>query len=127
MRPLQLVIAALLGGCLVLVTILVTTPSQCAVQFPTPRIPVPTQIVDTGCWSCGSGSGPSAADLMGYFSLADDERVIGIDGQQSRPTTRAELAALLDESEHRQRFHGQFLDFEIQSPRGERRVLLLLH
>lgn len=124
MRPLPFVIAGFLGACLVLL-VLLASRHECA--LPSPAIARPTRIVDSGCWSCGSGSGPSAESLASLIGLADDEIVVAIDEQETLPTRRAALPDLIDARSGRQRSHGQFMDFEIDSARGQRRVLVLLH
>ena len=127
MRAIQLVVAVLFGACLMMVVMLATAGSKCDVLVEAPTIARPVRIVDTGCWSCGSGSGPSADSLTSFVGLADDEFVFALDGQETTPTQRAALPQLIDAGYGYQRSHGQFMDFEIKGARGERRLLVLLH
>lgn len=126
MRPLQLLIAALLGACIVLVILLATTKRECAL-IDVPPAPMPVQIVDANCWSCYSGSGPSAWELAGLVELTDDERIVAVDRKPTKPSEQFMLVELIDEAYGRQRDHGQVMEFDITGPRGQRRVALVLH
>lgn len=127
MRPVQLVIAGFVGSCVVLL-LLLATRHECVVPIADPPTTGrPVRIVDSACWSCGSGSGPSAESLAALVELADDETVVAIDEQETSPTRRAALPEAIDARDGRQRSHRQFMDFEIASTRGQRRVLVLLH
>ena len=112
---------------MMLVVVLATAGSRCDVVVETPTIARPVRIVDSGCWSCGSGSGPSAESLASLVGLANDEVVVAVDEQETLPTDRAALPELIDTRSGRQRSHGQFMDFEIRGARAQRRVLILLH
>ena len=126
MRPLQLLIAALLGACIVLVILLATTKRECTLIAEAPAA-VPVQIVDADCASCYSGSGPSAWELAGLVELADDERIVAVDRQPTKPSEQFMLVELIDAAYGRQREHGQAMEFDIAGPRGKRRVALVLH
>jgi len=126
MRPLQLLIAALLGACIVLLVLLaIAKPRECATELEPSAMPV--RFVDTGCYSCGSGSGPTAMSLSSLVELADDEVVVALDRQPTPPTKWIALADLIDAFYGRMRTHGQTMDFTIASGRGQRRVVLVLH
>ena len=127
MRAIQLVIAVLFGACLMMVVMLATAGSKCDVLVEAPTIARPVRIVDSGCWSCGSGSGPSAESITSLVGLADDEYVFALDEQKTTPTRRAALPQLIDAGYGYQRSHGQFIDVQITGVRGQRRVLVLLH
>ena len=126
MRPLQLLIAALLGACIVLVILLATTKRECEMVALAPG-PMPMQTVDTNCYSCNSGSGPSAWELAGLVELADDERIVAVDHKPTTPSKQFMLVELIDAAYGRMRSHGQAMDFDIAGPRGQRRVQLVLH
>jgi hypothetical protein len=127
MRAIQLVVAVFFGACLMMVVMLATAGSKCDVVVGLPTIARPVKIVDSGCWSCGSGSGPSADSITSLVGIADDEVVFALDGQETTPTRRAALPQLIAAGFGYQRSHGQFMDFEITGARGQRRVLVLLH
>ena len=79
-------------------------------------------VIDASCYSCGSGSGPSDAELAGLVDLSPDETVTAIDGLLVHGSA-LEAFARLD----RQRFHGQQIRLDVASPRGPRTIVLELH
>src|SRR5262245_29769026 len=104
MRPLQLLIAALLGACIVLAIVLATTKRECTLSAVAPA-PMPVTTVDTDCTSCYSGSGPSAWELAGLVELADDERIVAVDRQPTPPSRQFMLVELIDKAYGRMRSH----------------------
>ena len=126
MRPLQLLIAALLGASIVLAILLATITRECELLALAP-MPMPVQTIDTDCYSCYSGSGPSAWELAGLVDLADDERIVAVDRKPTTPSKQFMLVELIDAAYGRMRRHGQAMEFDIAGPRGQRRVELVLH
>lgn len=110
MRPLQLAVAACLGAMFALVVV-------ARRQEAAPRAPVVAfanvrqDVIDYHCYSCGSGSGPSAPELVGLLHLTGDEAVVHHDAGWNGAF----------------QFHGQFHDYLIASSRGVRRAVVLLH
>jgi hypothetical protein len=121
MRPLQLLIAALLGANVVLLVVL--SAARCDCEVPERSA---VRIVEAQCYSCGSGNGPTADAIASLVDLWADDAVVAIDGRSTAPTRRAELPELIDASVGRQRSHGEVVAFDLVGARGLRRVIVEL-
>jgi hypothetical protein len=79
-------------------------------------------VIDASCYSCGSGYGPSDEELASYIDLTPDEKVVEIDGVPMRGTALEAFGR-----RERARYHDEHFRLTIESPRGRRRVELVLH
>jgi hypothetical protein len=114
----RLSIVGLLAICAVLLVMLANRPRDTTLAPREDRVTV----IDATCYSCGSGVGPSDWDLAGDVDLTPDEAVVAIDGVPMHGTA-IDAFALKD----RLRYHGERFQLVIESPRGQRRVDLVLH
>ncbi|CAN5704574.1 hypothetical protein BH11MYX3_BH11MYX3_20070 [soil metagenome] len=69
-------------GITVALVLVLRRPAQppSVVVIATPAVEQPTTIIETFCYSCGSGTGPSADELASRVDLAEGENLISING-----------------------------------------------
>ena len=116
-------IAALLGACVLLLARLETAPRVYVItSTPQREASIPVTEVDTPCYDCGSGSGPSDESLASLVRLTPDEEVVAV-GSPVRGDVQDALATWHHGYGHS---HGEEIDLEIKGRTGSRRVLLML-